>query len=528
MQKDPIQLQQRIIYYRAELDKYKKKVQDYQDNYHYSQLEKLKNENADLKEQIDYSSNQESMLKGELSRRVKGYEEQLARHEELEEKYRNEVKDWQGRCVDLKEQNQDLSRYVQDLERDLGQTQRRFSQSQRDLSMLQGSYAEVKTQLHREIEAKEEQLLQVRSLQEALDETDQRLFQTQKNFSFLQASYLEEQKNRREEEGCKEEALADMAAWRNKYSDLKESYDIEMKDWGKKCSDLKDQVQDLEGGLNELRQRHSLSQKEISQMQIRYTESQKQLKSEIESKEKASERAAKLEEELSAFHERYTNEEKEWQNECSNLSEQNKKLTEQMNNLEGKIEESDRFIAQCLGDFSFLQGNYNNQMQALSKELKSRRAANEKADSFKQKWTEAVEQLERQKKETEATLRHMNEEVQSLKKQISSLEGALSQNQDEQNQLRSELKKVSGEKETVLKENKALNKELSAFQKPPYLEQVGEGEFFSQMEEHMNYIFGDSYHQKESNEGKVAFMKVLEKKLEELTNDIETNQGKEE
>jgi len=45
---NPVILQQQIIYLSSELDKYRSKVRDYQVNYHYSQLEKLKIENNHL------------------------------------------------------------------------------------------------------------------------------------------------------------------------------------------------------------------------------------------------------------------------------------------------------------------------------------------------------------------------------------------------------------------------------------------------------------------------------------------------
>src|SRR4051794_30057411 len=45
---NPIILQQQIIYLSSELDKYRLTVRDYQENYHYSQLEKLKIKNSHL------------------------------------------------------------------------------------------------------------------------------------------------------------------------------------------------------------------------------------------------------------------------------------------------------------------------------------------------------------------------------------------------------------------------------------------------------------------------------------------------
>ena len=55
---NPFILQQEIIYLRAELDKYRSKVHDYQENYHYSQLENLKIENSHLLEELNGSKSQ--------------------------------------------------------------------------------------------------------------------------------------------------------------------------------------------------------------------------------------------------------------------------------------------------------------------------------------------------------------------------------------------------------------------------------------------------------------------------------------
>ncbi|MFA9556945.1 hypothetical protein ACERII_06565 [Evansella sp. AB-rgal1] len=45
---DSLQLQQKIIYYKAELAKYQNKVSMYENDYHYSQLKQLKEENLEL------------------------------------------------------------------------------------------------------------------------------------------------------------------------------------------------------------------------------------------------------------------------------------------------------------------------------------------------------------------------------------------------------------------------------------------------------------------------------------------------
>lgn len=65
---NPVILQQQIIYLKSELDKYRSKVHDYQENYHYSQLEKLKMENSKLFGELNrYKSQLEEMNHNNLS-----------------------------------------------------------------------------------------------------------------------------------------------------------------------------------------------------------------------------------------------------------------------------------------------------------------------------------------------------------------------------------------------------------------------------------------------------------------------------
>ena len=55
---NPTILHHQIIYLNSELNKYKSKVRDYQEDYHYSQLEKLKIENSHLLREQQQITNQ--------------------------------------------------------------------------------------------------------------------------------------------------------------------------------------------------------------------------------------------------------------------------------------------------------------------------------------------------------------------------------------------------------------------------------------------------------------------------------------
>ncbi|MBU7592279.1 hypothetical protein [Metabacillus halosaccharovorans] len=102
---DTTQLNQRLIYYKSELAKYKSLVEDYQNNYHYSLLRKLKTENRSLLDQIQDKSLQ-------LNNMTKKYETMVEQHElnirsisEKEENSTRLIEDQKEEIVQLIEEN---------------------------------------------------------------------------------------------------------------------------------------------------------------------------------------------------------------------------------------------------------------------------------------------------------------------------------------------------------------------------------------------------------------------------------------
>ncbi|KAF0822340.1 hypothetical protein V7200_17505 [Cytobacillus firmus] len=84
-------LQQKVIYLTAEISKYKNKIKDYQENYHYSQLETLKNENQYLKEQIQKNQQDELDIKEQLSFAIARYEMKLKELSSIEADYLSKI-----------------------------------------------------------------------------------------------------------------------------------------------------------------------------------------------------------------------------------------------------------------------------------------------------------------------------------------------------------------------------------------------------------------------------------------------------
>ncbi|MBU8906891.1 hypothetical protein [Desertibacillus haloalkaliphilus] len=84
---DPEVLKQKLIHIQSELSLYKQKVRNYQENYHYRQLETLKVENEELKEQLENLQSKLDELtsdKGELTSEREDLQQAL--QEEKDEK----------------------------------------------------------------------------------------------------------------------------------------------------------------------------------------------------------------------------------------------------------------------------------------------------------------------------------------------------------------------------------------------------------------------------------------------------------
>lgn len=92
----PVQLQQKIIHLQSELGKYKKRVKDYQENYHYRLLDELREENMSLveKNQLLQTSYKEIYEKNQqLEQENKQHQENLIALEDKNEKLVNELKE---------------------------------------------------------------------------------------------------------------------------------------------------------------------------------------------------------------------------------------------------------------------------------------------------------------------------------------------------------------------------------------------------------------------------------------------------
>lgn len=99
---DTIQLQQKVIYFKAELAKYQMKVKSYENDYHYSQLKKLKEENLQLIDvnnalslnNVELQMNIDNLIKEQELNQKKLYEfKQLLKDSKVKDNQINKLND---------------------------------------------------------------------------------------------------------------------------------------------------------------------------------------------------------------------------------------------------------------------------------------------------------------------------------------------------------------------------------------------------------------------------------------------------
>ena len=124
---DPIQLKQMIIFLKAELTKYEHKVKQYKDSYHYSVIENLEQENAQLIKE-----------KNELTKKLN--EVQRNRHIISVDTAWKTKTDWLP-------VNKQLNEVMKKLKDDAGTNHKRYRKQERQITSLHKKFIEQKSGL---------------------------------------------------------------------------------------------------------------------------------------------------------------------------------------------------------------------------------------------------------------------------------------------------------------------------------------------------------------------------------------------
>ncbi len=99
---DTIQLQQKIIYFKSELTKYQAKVKDYENNYHYSQLKVLKEENLQLMDEKEAISLELKTSREDYEKTIADLRSKIETHAEQEQSYNSTLSQKQQEIEKLK------------------------------------------------------------------------------------------------------------------------------------------------------------------------------------------------------------------------------------------------------------------------------------------------------------------------------------------------------------------------------------------------------------------------------------------
>lgn len=178
--KDPLQLQQMIIFLKAELAKYKQEVKKYHDSYHYSLAEKLEQENIQLVNEKNMLSEELHTLHKEFEKRTNDYEKHIHLHEIQSEKYITSIDTLRKTKTGLWTTNKQLTDVINDLKDGLDTS----LYNDRQITSFYNKIAEYKTTIE-QLENKlvhliQESNTQVQSRIEKLDITTQKRIESEK------------------------------------------------------------------------------------------------------------------------------------------------------------------------------------------------------------------------------------------------------------------------------------------------------------------------------------------------------------
>ncbi|HZH58224.1 MAG TPA: hypothetical protein VEY70_01310 [Metabacillus sp.] len=156
---DPNQLQQKIIYYRSELAKYKARVEDYENNYHYSQLRLLKQENIKLIQEKEQISIQFEEIIENLRGQIQSYSDQekelnnlLLNHKQEIEKLQHQNTNYQETISEFQAKQKDYKINIKNMNMEIRSLHARLTLQQTELEKLQDKSKDLLSKNHKQKE----------------------------------------------------------------------------------------------------------------------------------------------------------------------------------------------------------------------------------------------------------------------------------------------------------------------------------------------------------------------------------------
>ncbi|NYF26356.1 hypothetical protein [Sporosarcina sp. JAI121] len=142
---DPLQLQQMIIFLKAELAKYKSEVKKYQDSYHYSVVENLELENIQLTKEKKDLAEELVKLNQEFEKRASDYKGPFQLQGIQGKRYITSIDTFQKTKTDLLPISKQLTEVINKLKDGANTDQQRYKKHDRQVTSLHKKLANNKT-----------------------------------------------------------------------------------------------------------------------------------------------------------------------------------------------------------------------------------------------------------------------------------------------------------------------------------------------------------------------------------------------
>ncbi|WP_406946128.1 hypothetical protein ACJA3J_09300 [Halobacillus sp. SY10] len=385
MEKDTIVLQQKIIHFKSELAKYKEKVKDYQENYHYALLSKLKEENAELIKENEELLKQKGVAAEEAHRRLQGMETQLRNSQKRQEALQVDVTVWREKSERYKNNISEIAHHLASAKKELKEMEYRLRNKERERE-------DIKLQLKNTIQEYEEKsaahagrISDLSKQNKALEEDKQYIMeerdQCKKRINHLESAHVEKdkeihtyKKSLHQYEETNKQLKSQQETEMEKALTLKTQYDQKVREINRLLSKNDSQAARL---------KNSLEEKSHLQQKVR------SLKEEIEKRRAAS---------------------KTYEEKLPTLQEAVQELKEEKNKLMEQKKTNGQMVIQLKTQNEQFQSN----IKAFEKEV-------EKWENKQSEWEKANREIEKKHSKALSELIEKKQELDQLKQQNESL-----------------------------------------------------------------------------------------------------------
>ncbi len=317
---DQIQLQQKIIYFKAELDKYKKQVKDYQENFHYALLEKLKEENENLKEENNQLAEDLTSARKSASKGSQSYENKILVYKENLVTLQNDNYDYQKRMSSMHEENKELKDKYEGLQVKMKRLNTQYYQQSSELVEMGRLNISLKKELAENNENHEQK---EKSMQNEINKVHAQLHESQHRSELYKAA--------------KEQEIEELTAQHQKeIEELSTHHSNEMDDL---AAQHQKKIEELSvHHSNEMDDLSAQHQKKIEELSAHHTNEMDDLSAQHQ--KKMEELSAHHSNEIEDLEKKYTDMESAKDQEISRLIQSNLSLEEQIKELQQNEEES--------------------------------------------------------------------------------------------------------------------------------------------------------------------------------------------